>query len=451
MTDKLTKLSWLEELYALSQTAASATVLEEALVTMLRHIADGFGAASGTLALMTPEGDAIEIAAGIDLPREAIGQKVALGVGVLGRVAHSGEPVLINGSLDARQTSRPQGPTARRQPTSSLCWPLKLQGQVMGAFSMNRFEGVSPFDERDLQRGSIMANMVALVVENLRMHREQQHRIVHLSELNQRLADLNRQLADTQAQLLQNEKMASIGQLAAGVAHEINNPIGFVSSNLRTLSGYVDQLLARIQASAGPALDEDMQYVVDDVPVLVKETRDGLERVRKIVQDLRDFSRVDVSEQWEQADLNTALRSTINVGLTDYRNTVPLECDLAELPPVHCLLSQINQVFLNLLINAAQACSEGGGITVRSRAGQGEVIIRIEDTGCGIPPENLGRIFDPFFTTRPVGHGTGLGLSLAYGIVKKHQGRIDVSSEPGKGSVFEVRLPLVPPNTQPSA
>ena len=446
MIEKLTKLSWLEELYALSQTAASATVLEDALNTMLHHIADGFEAGSGTLALLRAGEGVLEIAAGTDLPREAIGQRVAMGQGVLGRVAESGEPVLINGRLESSQTSRPVGASARRAPSSSLCWPLKVKGSVIGVFSMNRFEGVAPFQARDLQRGSIMANMVALVVENLRMHREQQQRIDNLSELNKRLAEVNRQLADTQAQLLQNEKMASIGQLAAGVAHEINNPIGFVSSNLRTLSGYVDQLLAKVKAShEGPALDEDLQYVVDDVPVLVKETREGLERVRKIVQDLRDFSRVDASEQWESADLNAALRSTINVGMTDFKHKVTVDCDFAELPPVTCLLSQLNQVFLNLLVNAALASSEGGCITVRSRRAGSHVSIGVQDQGCGIAPENLTRIFEPFFTTRPVGQGTGLGLSLSYGIVKKHQGSITVDSEVGKGTTFCITLPIQPP------
>lgn len=447
MTEMLTKLSWLEELYTLSQAAASATVLEDALNAMLRHISDGFAAGSGTLALLRAEEALLEIAAGTDLPREAIGQRIALGQGILGRVAQSDEPMLINGTLDAAQTSRPAGARARRTPVSSLCWPLKIQGRLIGVLSMNRFTVDQPFQAIDLQRGSIMANMLALVIENLRMHREQQQRIERLSELNQRLAAVNRLLADTQAQLLQNEKMASIGQLAAGVAHEINTPIGFASSNLRTLAGYVDQLLAEVEARrAGAALSEDLQYVVDDVPALLRETRDGLERVRKIVQDLRDFSRVDAAEQWEWADLNAALRSTVNVGLADSKQRLTLLLDLAELPPVRCLLSQVNQVFLSLLENAAQASDDGAGITVRSRVeGAHQVCVSIEDQGCGIAPENLSRVFEPFFTTRPVGQGTGLGLSLAYSIIKMHHGDIIVESELGKGSTFCVRLPIQPP------
>ena len=446
MTKKLTRISWLEELYALSQTAASATVLEEALGSMLRHIADGFAAGSGTLALMLPTQEILEIAAGTDLPKEAIGQRIAMGQGVLGRVAQSGEPVLINGTLESSQTSRPAGASARRTPSSSMCWPLSLKGQTIGVFSMNRFEQDAPFDREDLQRGSIMANMLALVVENLRMHRDQQQRIADLSGLNQQLVAVNRQLADTQVQLLQTEKMASIGQLAAGMAHEINNPIGFVSSNLRTLSGYVDQLLARVQsAQGGAALDEDLQYLVEDVPVLVKETRDGLERVRKIVQDLRDFSRVDASEAWEWADLKSAWASTVNVGLNDYKGKLAIENHLGDLPPVQCLLSEMNQVFLSLLLNAAQASKVGGSIWIRGGVDGDQVCFEVEDQGCGIPAENLTRIFEPFFTTRPIGQGTGLGLSLAYSILQKHHGSIDVSSEVGVGSRFKLRLPLRQP------
>ncbi|MES2091378.1 MAG: ATP-binding protein [Pseudomonadota bacterium] len=443
MTDKLIKLSWLEELYTLSQTAASATNLEDTLQAMLRHIADGFSAGSGTLAFMLRTEEVLEIVAGTDLPKEAIGQRIAMGQGILGRVAQSGQPILINGTLDAAQTSRPQGATARHVPSSSMCWPLLIKGHNIGVLSMNRFEAHQPFEDRDLQRGSIMANMLALVIENLRMHREQQQRISDLSELNRQMAEMNRKLADTQTQLIQNEKMASIGQLAAGVAHEINNPIGFVTSNLRMLGTYMAQLLQRASdAQAGQARDEDLEYLKEDVPTLLAETRDGLERVRRIVQDLRDFSRVDSSEQWEQADLNAALMSTVNVGLTEFKPRVSVECAFGELPPVQCLLSQLNQVFLNVILNAAQAIETAGMIHLRTGCEGPLAWVEVEDTGCGIPPENIDRIFEPFFTTRPIGKGTGLGLSLAYSIVQKHHGHIEIRSALGQGSCFRITLPV---------
>lgn len=445
MTEKLTKLSWLEELYTLSHTAASATELEEALQVMLTHIADGFAAGSGTLALVQPEARTLEIAAGTDLPREAIGRQIQYGQGVLGRVAQDGTPMLINGTLDASKTSRPDGPSTRRVPSSSMCWPLTLKGQVMGVLAVNRFEPQAPFEDKDLHRGGIMVNMVALVIENLRMHREQQQRIARLSQMNDEMSKMNRQLAETQAQLLQQEKMASVGQLAAGVAHEINNPLGFVSSNLRSLSGYVKELIDRISTDpAAVAADEDLQYLIDDVPVLVKETSDGLERVRKIVQDLRDFSRVDSADEWEFSDINASLQKAVNVGLVDFKNRVTVQTQFGDIPPIRCLASQINQVFLNVLLNAAQAITDTGVITIKTKVdGTGSgIAIDIADTGCGIPPDNIPRLFEPFFTTKPVGSGTGLGLSLAYSIVKKHHGSIDASSDGGCGACFKIWLPL---------
>jgi two-component system NtrC family sensor kinase len=446
MAENLINLSWVEELYTLSQTAASATVLEDALNSMLRHIASGFEADSGTLALMVPTENVLEIAAGTDLPKEAIGQRVEMGQGVLGRVAQRREPMLINGTLDASNTSRPAGVHARRQPSSAMCWPLLLKGQVIGVFSVNRFESDALFQSGDVQRGSIMANMLALVIENLRMHRDQQLRIAHLSELNARLAQLNGQLSNTQAKVLQNEKMASIGQLAAGVAHEINNPIGFVSSNLSTLSRYVNLLLTKVQATqGGQGFDEELQYVVEDVPELLKETRNGLERVSKIVQDLRDFSRIDAGDEWELADVNAALRNTASIGLIDYQDKLTIDCVLGDLPPVRCLLSRINLVFLNVLVNAAQASLPGGVISIRSRVDGEMVCIDIEDHGCGIPSQHLARIFEPFFTTRPVGHGTGLGLSLAYSIMQLHHGSIDAHSEVGRGTTCHIRVPIRQP------
>ncbi len=445
MTDKLTKLSWLEELYMLSQTAASATELEEALQVMLRHIADGFSAGSGTLALVEAEAKTLEIAAGTDLPKEAIGRRIQYGQGVLGKVAQDGTPMLINGTLDASKTSRPDGPSTRKVPSSSMCWPLMLKGTVMGVLAVNRFDPQPAFEDKDLHRGSIMVNMLALVIENLRMHREQQQRIARLSQLNEEMRKMNRQLADTQAQLLQQEKLASVGQLAAGVAHEINNPLGFVSSNLRSLTGYVNELIQR--ASRDPAVvaaDEDLQYLIEDVPLLVKETSDGLERVRKIVQDLRDFSRVDSADEWELSDINANLQKAINVGLVDFKGRIDICTQWGDIPPVRCLASQVNQVFLNILLNAAQAIAAEGSISVRTQLDQtGQaVLISIEDTGCGINPDHLSRIFEPFFTTKPVGSGTGLGLSLAYSIIKKHHGSLSASSENGCGARFTVSIPL---------
>ena len=270
-----------------------------------------------------------------------------------------------------------------------------------------------------------------------------------------------RRLGGTQEQLLQSEKMASIGQLAAGVAHEINNPIGYVHSNLGTLQEYVGSLLALIECydtvlhSDDPVARRhevqakrdrlDIDFITGDLPKLLEESREGIERVTKIVQDLKDFSRSSNSEPMRPADLHKGLESTINIVWNELKYKVHLEKHYGDMPLVECHASEINQVLMTLLINAGQAIDNRGSIVIATGAENDEAWISIADTGCGIAPEALPRIFEPFFTTKPIGRGTGLGLAVAYNIVAKHHGRIEVSSTPGNGSVFRLVLPIVQP------
>jgi signal transduction histidine kinase len=258
--------------------------------------------------------------------------------------------------------------------------------------------------------------------------------------------------------LQQSEKMAAIGQLVASVAHEINNPIGFVHSNLGSLDGYVDDLLRVIDAydraadqsrAAPQRLEEvaalrrrlDVDFLRDDVRALLAETREGIGRVRRIVQDLKDLSRPGGDDEWQWADLRRGLEATLNIVGCQIRYDVQIVRDYAELPEIECLPAQLNQVFLNLLVNAAQAIEKQGSITVRTAADATSVRIEIADNGCGIPPERLPRLFEPFYTTKPAGRGTGLGLALSRDIVHKHGGRIEVESAVGQGTTFRVILP----------
>ena len=271
-------------------------------------------------------------------------------------------------------------------------------------------------------------------------------------------AALIRKLEATQAQLLQSEKLAAIGQLAAGVAHEINNPMGFIHSNLATLRNYAESLLTLISAyeEAEPHLahstevlekigrtkrDTDLPFLSQDMRALIVESIDGADRVRRIVQDLRDFSRVgDVD--WERVDVHGCLESTINMVWNEIKYKAELVRDFGDLPAIECIPSRVSQVFMNVLVNAAQAISERGKITIKTRVVGDSVEIAISDTGSGIPPDALPKIFDPFFTTKPVGKGTGLGLSVSYGIIQSHGGDIEVASRPGEGSTFTIRLPV---------
>lgn len=270
-----------------------------------------------------------------------------------------------------------------------------------------------------------------------------------------RQEELIKKLEEAQNQLLQSEKMASIGQLAAGVAHEINNPVGFVNSNLGTLQNYTHKmlrLLAAYEQTEESLADDirqeirrlkaeiDVDFLREDIGSLLSESLDGLQRVKQIVRDLKDFSHVDKAAR-EWANLETGLDSTLNVVWNELKYKAKVVKEYGDTPKIECMPSQLNQVFMNLLINAAHAIEDHGQINIRTGHDAQNVWLEVEDTGKGIAPENIGRIFEPFFTTKPIGKGTGLGLSLSYGIVNKHGGRIEVTSEVGKGSMFRVLLP----------
>jgi signal transduction histidine kinase len=275
------------------------------------------------------------------------------------------------------------------------------------------------------------------------------------------LKEANGKLSEAQDKLLQSEKLASIGQLAAGVAHEINNPIGYIFSNFGTLERYLDDLfemLAGYEAAeaqlAGTPIAATLQalrdrieldYLKQDIPTLMAQSKEGISRVRKIVQDLKDFSRVDAHQEWSWTQLHDGIDSTLNIVNNEVKYKAEVVKAYGDLPAVYCLPSELNQVFMNLLVNAAHAITaERGLITIRTGldASVPSVWIEVQDNGSGIAKENLGRIFDPFFTTKPVGKGTGLGLSLSYGIVAKHRGQLDVRSAPGEGTTFRITLPV---------
>lgn len=278
-----------------------------------------------------------------------------------------------------------------------------------------------------------------------------------LARERDRLADANRQLVETRSRLLASERMASIGQLAGGVAHEINNPLAFLGTNLNTLAEYLDDVLAVVDAYAARealiaqnasalaslrAVKEakTLDLVRRDAASLIAESRAGVQRVKRIVQDLATFARTDRAG-WQFNDLVAGVESTINLALPTIAQKAVVQRELHPLPEIRCHSGQLNQVFMILLVNAVQAMGQSGTITIRSGADQATVWVEVEDDGCGIAPENHARIFEPFFTTRPVGQGVGLGLYIAWHLVHQHRGRIELDSQPGVGSRFRVVLP----------
>jgi PAS domain S-box-containing protein len=350
------------------------------------------------------------------------------------------------------------------EPYSQQVWLAKMAATASGGpqfflWRARRKDGELFWVEISMLRTSINGQERMLVVtHDVSQRKAQEQELVSALEYQRQL---NKRLEEAQSQLLQSEKMASIGQLAAGVAHEINNPIGFVSSNVFTLERYITQMFSLLDtyekamshvaeqdensiAVAAVKKQIDFTYLREDIFSLIHESSSGLARVKKIVQDLKDFSHVDQAD-WQQADLISGLESTLRVVWNEVKYKAEVVKELGKLPEVECLPGQINQVFMNLLVNAAQAITERGTITLRAGQDGDNVWVEVADTGQGIPEENLRLIFDPFFTTKSVGKGTGLGLSLSYGIVKKHHGRIEVKSQIGVGSTFRVWLPVKQP------
>jgi two-component system, NtrC family, sensor kinase len=277
----------------------------------------------------------------------------------------------------------------------------------------------------------------------------------HLESQNIELAESKTELERLQAQLVHTGKMASLGQLAAGIAHELNNPAGFIYGNMDLLGDYLAQLQSLLSVYDRVVLPADAQEsvnslkteiryekLVDDLDSILADCREGAERICDVVKNLRLFSRLDEAEI-KKVDVHSGIDSTVRL-LSRYftGGQVTLRREYGDLPPIHCYAGQLNQVWMNLLVNAAQAVPDYGEVSISTRLEEDSVVVDIGDTGAGIPEHQLSRIFDPFFTTKPVGEGTGLGLSISYGIIERHGGTIAVVSEIGKGTIFTVRIPI---------
>ncbi len=331
-------------------------------------------------------------------------------------------------------------------------WELALITVILDA--QGRIINYLAIKEDITERKQIEGELERTVAQAIQLSAELEFQNAEIETQRQELDKAYTDLKVAQSQMLQREKMASIGLLAAGVAHEINNPIGFVSSNLRSLGKYLHKLteyVAFIESGIkGSPFEEEclqkrraikLDYLFEDCTDLIAESVDGTERVSKIVQSLKTFSRVDQAEV-KLTDLNECLQSAIAIVWNEIKYKAELEKNLSPLPEILCNPQEITQVFTNILVNAAQAIEKDGKIQITSSADTNTVTVRFEDNGCGIPEQNLERIFEPFFTTKKVGQGTGLGMSISYEVIKKHGGDIRVASRVGEGTVFTMTLPL---------
>lgn len=364
---------------------------------------------------------------------------------------------------------------------SAICVPIRNMQEIVGLLYIDSRTLPGQFTKEDLEFLSAIGYLAGVAIQNSIAHKtirninqileiKVEERTKELIELNklkttliEKLKKSNEDLKQaylilqkTQAQLVHSEKMASLGQLVAGITHELNNPLSFVQGNLVTLQEYIRDFSSVLEAYSNIAIsEEDLQkiseikekvgfdFIFNDLNPLMNGIIEGVTRVKDIVTNLKTFSQLDKAKI-KLTDIREGLNSTLNLLIPQYKNKIKVYKEYGETPPIECYAGNLNQVFMNIILNALQAMDEvgGGELWVKTYMDENEnLVISIKDTGPGIPPENIKKIFDPFFTTKEVGKGTGLGLSISYGIVEAHNGKITVSSEVGKGTTFYITLP----------
>ncbi|OHB37930.1 MAG: hypothetical protein A3C38_03655 [Planctomycetes bacterium RIFCSPHIGHO2_02_FULL_50_42] len=296
---------------------------------------------------------------------------------------------------------------------------------------------------------------------NVNLERKVRERTLALEEANQALQKAYKELQNAQAQLVQSEKMASLGQLVAGIAHEVNNPVSFIYGNMDHLTEYINDIkkvLAGFMGLKSLNLEEkqqidnlvqetDLDFLLKDLDKLIKSCKNGAERTKDIVVALRSFSRLDEAAL-KDADIHEGIDSTLEILTHNYKNRITVHKEYGNIPKIRCYASQLNQVFMNLLANASQAIENNGDVWIKTQKKGENVLISIRDTGNGISEENMKKLFTPFFTTKPIGQGAGLGLSISYGIIEKHNGLIWAESKVGAGTTFNIELPLEGPKEE---
>jgi signal transduction histidine kinase len=425
----------------------NATIeLDEILAAILKSMDETFGFRHSLILLLEEERGVLRVAASRGYEEAGLGAEVAVGQGVFGVVAKRRKLMRMGGvgtQLSYASAVRDQmGGSAERPKLpglsnvqSQLGIPLLIKDRLVGVFGVESPDA-SSFEERDETLVTILANQAASAIHKARLHAELKRHTEHLEEMvRERTADLRR----AQAQLVQSEKMAALGLLVAGIAHEINTPMGAIASTHDTVFRALEKLKTELGASASPRATQLVNMIGDTSKLL----NDATQRVTTIVRRLKSFARLDEAEL-KEADLNAGIEDTIALAAHELRG-VQVVRDLGKLPLVTCYAGRLNQVFLNVLVNARQAVGANGVITVRTRAEGDKITIAIADNGCGIAEADLKRVFDPGFTTKGVGVGTGLGLSICYQIVQEHGGSITIDSAVGKGTTVTIAVPLRPP------
>lgn len=454
-TSNITPLRLLT-LYEVSRKINSQLNLARLLDEIMDQAIALLHAEKGLILLRDQPGGELVVWVARAMDRHAIGDAANISRSVIEKVEKAGEPVLIQNIPDLRSADASKSMLMYKL-KSIICVPLHSKEALIGAIYLDTTQSERFFKEEDVAFLEAFANLAGIAIDNARTYQEIEHlnanleqkvaeRTAELHLKNQELTDAYQKLRDAQLQLIRQEKMASLGQLAAGVAHEINNPLGSLSSNIDMFTrGFekVKAALGDLDVPSRPALDKKLRQTLDMLQQLSTTSQAACQRISEVVKALRNFARLD-EEEFKEVNLHDGIDNTLVLLEPKYRERIRIIKEYGNLPPYRCQAAQINQVFMNLIANACEAIPQGkeGLIHIKTAVEEEAIRIEINDNGAGISAENLSKIFDPGFTTKGVKVGTGLGLSICYQIVQDHGGAIQVNSEAGKGSSFTIRLPL---------
>ncbi|MEZ4686071.1 MAG: ATP-binding protein [Bacteroidia bacterium] len=449
---------------------SAEVVLSNLLASMLRILIENAGAEKGAFILnkndqllVVAEGDRSQTETGVEIPLE---MSDSISPAIVNYAARTRQEVVLDHAASHINFGRCNY-VKEKQPLSVLCYPVVHKGNLSGVIYLENNLTRSAFTEDRIEVLRILSAQIGVSIENALLYasldEKVRQRTRELNDTNEKLNKTLQQLKSAQGQLVQSEKMASLGQLTAGIAHEINNPINFVSGNIGPLTRDIADLKELFEKAFSLKEAENVQQALeelenlreeieadalfDEVDSLLKGIKEGAMRTKNIVAGLKNFSRMD-EEEFMLADVHDGLDSTLVLLQNRLKNRITVDKDYEEnLPRISCLPGKLNQVFMNILVNATQAIEGEGTITVKTEALRkgtvaDRVRISISDTGSGMDEETVKRIFEPFYTTKDVGQGTGLGLSISYGIVQQHDGNIEVSSKPGEGTRFMITLPV---------
>lgn len=462
-------------LYELSEKLTASLDIDELVNLLLTEARKLVKATTGAVMLLSKNGNIEQLkivsAFGQEWHRDR--PTMALDEDIVGVVLKNGQGEIVN---DVANDPRCKGLAATM--SALICIPLISKGRPVGAIIFGHASPIA-YTAADLKRMNTLASQAAAAIENARLYQESQTAATTAQLQAEKLQQALRELQETQSQLIQSEKMSSLGQLVAGIAHEINNPVNFISGNISHAQRYIEDLLRLLRlyqqelpqptsVLAEAIAEIDLDFLAADLPKLITSMKLGTDRIREIVVSLRNFSRLDEA-QIKPVDLHSGIDSTLMIlqhrlKPRPGRPQIQVIKNYGKLPLVECHAGLMNQVFMNILSNAIDALEEEqkpGEITITTElishkprlitnsgepiadADNQSVLIKIRDNGCGIPLEIRSRLFDPFFTTKPVGKGTGLGLSISYKIiVEKHAGTIRCLSEPGLGTEFLIQIPV---------